>query len=383
MSSPEPTPIPTPTDAMQTPAPWREVAAQPSVTGVEFHDVIWTGTRFVATASAGDRGVILDSDDGLVWHEQSGGQKGKFPGDLAVGPDGVLALGSIGRRLATWTSPDGLTWTVHPKAFPAMPDGSRFNEDTVQVTDVVATDKGWLAVGRRDPGCQINCGLDPERAYVWTSTDGARWTRIADHKAFKGAGMDAVARGDAGFVAAGTAHGDAAIWTSPDGVRWSRIPDDPTFHGPGSMWLGEVDVAMRDGVVAVIGTFNSHDAARARAWWSSDGRTWSKASVAKARDAALHGVAATPDGFLATGWSLGCPGSTNPDPYRSRGAVWATTDGRAWRCDVPDAGSQGFSAGMAAASDTVEVVIGSTDPDDEDEESAPPRVGVVWYRTRP
>ena len=351
------------------------------MTDVEFNDVIWIGSRFVATASAGARGLILDSDDGVTWQEQLRGRKGEYLGGLAVGPTGVLAMGSIGRRPATWTSPDGLTWTVHPKAFPAAPDGSGFDEDIVSVTDVVATDDGWLAVGRRDPACQFNCDLDPIRAYLWTSGDGAHWTRVADRKAFHGGGMEAVARGDDGYVAAGLANGHAAIWTSSDGSKWSRVPDDPIFHGPKDMWAAEVDVAERDGIIVVTTTFGSQDAARVRAWWSTDGRSWSKASVEHGRDAAVHSVTATPDGFLAVGWSVGCPGRVDPDPNRSHGAVWASTDGRVWRCDLTDTGSEGFSPWAAAASDTVEVAVGSTDPYDEDEEASPPMLGTIWYRT--
>ena len=254
----------------------------------------------------------------------------------------------------------------------------------MSITDVVATDDGWLAVGRRDPACQINCDLDPIRAYVWTSSDGAHWTRVADQKAFKGGGMDAVARGDDGYVAAGLADGHAAIWTSSNGSKWSRVPDDPIFHGPKNMWLCRRSTSPSAmAIVVVNGTFSSQDAARVRAWWSADGRTWSKASVEHGRDAAVHSVTATPDGFLALGWSVGCPGRTDPDPYRSHGAIWASTDGRAWRCDLTDTGSQGFSPWAAAASDTAEVVVGSTDPYDEDEDGSPPMVGTIWYRTRP
>ncbi len=365
---------------MQIQAPWREVASQPLVGGMEFNDITWTGTRFVATASAGARRVVLDSDDGIVWREQLASDKRGPGGMLAAGRAGIVAVGYLGRRPATWTSSDGLTWTVHPKAFPPAPDGSGFDEDIVSVTDVVATDDGWLAVGRRDPACQINCDLDPVRAYVWTSSDGAHWTRVADQKAFKGGGMEAVARSDDGYVAAGLADGHAAIWTSSNGSKWSRVADDPMFHGPKSLAQAEIDVAERDGIIVVIGTIASQDSARVRAWWSADGRTWTKASVEHGRDAAVHSVTATHDGFVALGWSVGCPGRTDPDPYRSHGAIWASTDGRVWRCDLTDTGSAGFSPWAAAASDSVEVAVGSTDPYDEDEVGSPPMVGSIWYR---
>jgi hypothetical protein len=336
----------------------------------------------VAAGSEDDQAVFLDSTDGTAWHRQTEPGKGG-PSDLAASPGRVVGVGVIDGRLASWTSPDGLTWQAHPKAFPRAPNGSGFDEDWVQVTDVVAADEGWLAVGRRDPACQVDCGLDPKRAYVWTSRDGASWTRVPDQKAFNAGGMDAVARGATGFVAAGVAGGRAAFWTSADGLKWSRVPDDALFHAPKDMGLTAIDVAADGGLLVAIGTFSSQDAARVRAWWSADGRTWTKASVEQPTDAVANGVTATPDGFLAPGWSVGCPGGSPVDPSSSHGAIWASNDGQTWRCDFPDVGPPGFIPSAAAASDSVEVAVGSTDPSDEDEESSPPRQGAIWYRTRP
>ncbi len=76
------------------------------------------------------------------------------------------------------------TWTAHRNAFPTP----AFGGDDVAVTDVVARGDGWLAVGRRDPVCQIDCGLTPIRAYVWTSGDGSHWTRVADRDVLEGRG---------------------------------------------------------------------------------------------------------------------------------------------------------------------------------------------------
>lgn len=193
---------------------WRSVPAQASVQGVQYQHVIWTGTRFVATGAAlAGGGAFLDSDDGVTWNRQATTAKG-FPGALAAGPRGVVAVGTIGDRLASWSSTDGLTWTSRAGGFPVPSSGP----DVVQVTSVVATDDGWLAVGRRDGLCSLNCGLAPLGAIVWTSSDGLRWTRMADQPAFSKAAMTSVTRFGSTFVAVGLAVRRAVVWTSTNGA---------------------------------------------------------------------------------------------------------------------------------------------------------------------
>jgi hypothetical protein len=371
---PSATPAPTATPAATAPpvaASWVEVPPQPSMSNVEFRDVVWTETRFVALGWAYDAkgesttGVFLDSIDGVTWGRQNGG----YATSLAAGPGGLVAVGGMGASRTSWTSVDGLAWTAHPDAFPAAPDGSTPDEDTVRITDVVARGGGWLAVGRRDPACTVDCDTNPSRAYVWRSDDGAHWVRVTDQKALAGGGMDSVATGTDGFVAAGIASGHAAIWTSPDGVAWSRVPDDEIFHAPTSSGLivDATGVVERDGTIVVIGSALGQDASTARAWWSTDGRSWAKASVEDAADGQLSDVTITPKGFLATGWSAGC-----------RGGIWASGDGRSWQCDLSDAGTDGFIPAVAASSGGVEIAIGATNPADED---VTPAMSVVWSRS--
>ena len=386
-AAPTPTPTPTPTvipTAAMTPEPtptmaptprpvaaaWKGAPSQASVRDVQLQDVAWTGTRFVAVGW----GAFLDSTDGVRWHRHKFAVGEASEARLAAGPVGVVAVGGT----ASWTSPDGLAWTAHPKAFRIGDVGS----DTVEVKDIVATSGGWLAVGRQDPFCMFDCGSFPKRAWVWTSDDGVSWTRVPDQKAFKGGGMDAVARGQDGFIAVGAASGNAAIWTSPDGLVWTRVPDDPMFHGPdsfGGLLAGATGVAVHGGVAVVVGSVYAQDVCPpgyatkscpgVRAWRSADWRTWSKASVEKAKDGQASTVDWTIDGFLATGGSTGCPGG-----------IWASTDGQAWRCDSSVPAMKGFGPSAAAASDTVEVTVGLTDAG-WDENGSDPMPGAVWYRT--
>ena len=126
-------------------------------------------------------------------------------------------------------------------------------------------------------------------------------------------------------------------------------------------------VAAQDGIIVVVGTVEGQDYSRARAWWSADGRTWSKASVEAADGALSRSVAATPRGFLAVGGSRGCPGG-----------IWASTDGRAWRCDLADPRASGFGPDAVAGSDTVDVAVGSTEPGDGD--ASVGSSSVIWSR---
>lgn len=337
--------------------------------GTQFLDVTWTGRRFVAIGGLLSGGVaFLDSTDGSTWNLQSGLPADASPARIAAGPGGVVAVGTIGEQPASWSSTDGVSWTAHRDAFP-MPD---VGDDTISVTDVVAHGTGWLAVGRQDPFCQIECGTDPTRSFVWTSPNGSHWSRVPTQPAFKGAGLDAVTgRGD-GFVAVGGAAGHAAILTSSDGLTWARVPDGPMFRSRasgGGPPMAATAVASDGGNVAVLGMV-SYEPGRVGAWWSADGRGWSKAAVDKALDGQVFSATTTPAGFLATG-----PSGADS----CLGGIWASTDGRRWRCDAAAPAFAGFGPYAAAANDAVVVAVGLTSAG-VDEESPDGLPGAAWVR---
>jgi hypothetical protein len=356
---------------------WRPAPEQASVKDVQYLDVTWTGQRFVAIGVAlGGAGTFVDSTDGLVWHEQPRSTAPGYPARLAAGPGGVVAVGSIDGQLASWTSPDGVAWTSHAGAFPTPTTGS----DTFTVTDVAALDAGWLAVGREDPPCNHNCGLAPVRALVWRSVDGIAWTLVPGQASLSGAAMTGAARWGPGLVAVGSAGVDAAAWTSIDGRAWTRAADAPTFHErpstDPSLWTSMAGVAAGEGIVVAVG-FEGNGGGHgpsARAWWSTDGGTWANAEGEQFQsggevDVRLSQVIAAAAGFLAVGFSTGgCVGG-----------IWASTDGRSWRCDAAASSFAGFSPSAAASSASVEVVVGLG--------SAPPgtdgRPGAVWRKVLP
>jgi hypothetical protein len=366
MSTPEP-----------TPGPWRSASDSAVIAAVQLLQVVWTGQRFVATGSAlGGAGAILDSTDGADWHRQTLDSADRWPDVLAAGPRGVVAIGRIGDPLASWASSDGLTWTVNESAFAATIDGN-----PVSVTAVVATDTGWLAVGRTDPVCNMSCGLDPIRALAWTSTDGLHWSRVADQASFAKSGMTDVTRGGPGFVGVGLAGDHAAVWTSPDGNVWTRVHDSPLFHrlpseDPSEYFLMTA-VAAGGGIVVAVGLEGpgrGHGTA-GRAWRSVDGLTW---TAAEAEDFTPAGetsvypldVIATPEGFLAIARAdVGC-GSQ----------IWTSVDGSSWRCSAADPPLPAMASYAAATSGSIDVIVGLSIVDPPPDAGAP---GAVWLRSRP
>ena len=212
------------------------------------------------------------------------------------------------------------------------------------MTSVVAKGDGWLAVGRRDPACNLDCGLEALRAMVWTSHDGLTWTRVADQASFAKAGMMSVTRLGSTFVAVGYAVRRGVVWTSTNATTWTRVPDAPMFHPRSSKvtaWIQMTGVTAGNGVVVAIGmdaeTLCQDVCGRSvRAWWSTDGKTWTKGTSADFLDGQSHRVNATPTGYLATGAS----GSQS-----CVGGIWASTDGQGLELlAATDLGFEGFGA---------------------------------------
>ena len=340
---------------------WTEVPRDSAMAFAQLEDIVWTGTQFVASG----QNALLDSADGISWRLHRIANSDASPVALASGPRGVIAVAGT---TPVWLSTDGSSWKTIRTAIVnerASPVGF---EETVRA--VVSTDSGWLAVGRQDPVCQIDCFLDPTVARVWTSTDATTWKPI--HAAnFDGAGMNAVTRLGSGFVAGGLAAGRAVIWTSSDGVTWDRVADDPMFHPSAaateSPWIHVTGVAANNGVVVAIGMegpTGDDGGASVRAWWSDDGRTWSAATGDRFAGGQAFAVASTPSGFIATGPS---------GPDSCEGGIWESANGRAWTCSSGPRFAH-FSAYAAAASPSALVAVGFDDVPDSNP-------GAVWIKS--
>lgn len=354
---------------------WQRVPDQPALAKIQLRLVVWTGSRFIAAGDllAGVPG-IADSTDGQAWHVQPSLVQNAVLRGLASGPGGVVAVGSHGSAGESWFSTDGLSWTAAPSATSLRP-GSGNN---IRMNGVIPTDGGWLAVGEEDAPCQIDCDGNQVRAIVWTSKDGLRWARQPDSAALAHARMTGVVRGGPGYVAVGSApdranaaggaiHGVA--WTSTDGRSWSRVPDAPVFHAPAGTTQqfgdGITAIASSGGRLVAVGSVLSQDVGgSAVAWWSSDGRTWTRGTGDRFLSGQLFNVAAVSGGFLATGPS---------GPDSCLGGIWSSADGGAWTCVAGDLVFTDFAAYAAAASPQVDIVVGF----------ASGAGAVVWTRPSP
>ena len=135
-----------------------------------------------------------------------------------------------------------MTWT---RSAGASLEGS----EGLYIAGVAAGEDGFVAAGRAglNDAAFGREGIFDIHAAIWTSPDGNEWTRVphdpeifgepSPDPPFYNRSIQGVTRGGPGFVAVGYDTGSesapygAAVWTSADGAAWSRIPRDPEVFG--------------------------------------------------------------------------------------------------------------------------------------------------------
>jgi hypothetical protein len=317
-----------------TPRPWSAWTAgsfDADVRGIYFTDAVWTGTRFVAIGNGFDysRLTVAVSRDGHRWHiEKTLAPYALLPA-IAVGGGTIVVTGTVMHDgPASWTSPDGLTWTMHGDGF-ELPQAPRFES---QVRDVVHGPDGWVAVGERTVSTQARTVT----SMVWTSTDGVRW-RWQAGGTLEQSGMQAAAAWDRGYVAVGQSGDHAGIWTSPDARTWTQVEDDPMFHDSDRTMVGQGIAASGDVAVAFGERCGpSEDCQGIRVWTSSAGDPWSQSYRDEAAVPASD-VVATRDGFYLV----------------TIAGIASSTEGRRWRWEPSPQGPL-----TMASSDNIQVAIG-------------------------
>ena len=264
---------------------WNRVTHDEEVFGGANSQTMWD----VAVADFGlvavgwdGQGILTDSPDvdAAIWTSVDGDTWLRVPHDeevfggawitsVTAGGPGLVAVGGTDGYFTdgdavVWTSADGITWSRVPH------DEEVFGGEEAQViNDVTVGGPGLVAVGH-DGGIGPWDNNADTTAAVWTSVDGANWTRVPHDETVFGTGgnpsMLAVTAGGPGLVAVGADYAglsETPVWTSPDGITWTRVPDDETVRGS----MTSV-AAGASGLVAV--------GAQATVWTSVDGITWSR-----------------------------------------------------------------------------------------------------------
>jgi hypothetical protein len=274
-------------------------------------------------------------DDQRSFHDPFGDMEAVAGGErlVAVG-DGCGATLPV-CHMAIWTSTDGESWKRVPDD-PMFEAGPYTTGRRGELTDVVATPDGFVAVGRsRQAGVR--------RAAVLWSNDGLRWTRAEDAQSLLYGTMEAITATPDGYVAVGNylvdADASAAAWRSADGLTWRRTSDqgatfvvggDGTFSD-GRVHGGMIDVVWAgDGVVAIgSACAPTGGVCEGITWTSSDGRAWTR----ERRE-----IRGTPYALLASGGVLVAAG----DDGAGHPISWVSDDGGAtWSPGRPVSGFLG------------------------------------------
>jgi hypothetical protein len=229
--------------------------------------------RYTLSRFAFSGGYVAVSDGGLsqlqTWSSNDaiswtpGGMVPWPKGDpwfdaLAEGPHDLVAISSGAacvmstsgqcqvQPITIWTSSNaGASWTE-------ASDVSAFSGG--EAMSMAGGPKGFVAGG----------------TWLWWSVDGTKWTKAGGTGLSGLRWIDSIVSFGDGFVAVGhlTSSQKMAAWRSSDGVHWSRL-DLPSFTGTGT---GQLAVASAGQLVLTLIGAPGH------AWVSSDGKAWKRVS---------------------------------------------------------------------------------------------------------
>lgn len=238
---------------------------------------------------------------------------------------------------STWTAAPGQGWIAAPDQ-PGLDLGldAPNNRPPTGVIDVAAGPSGFVAIGYpydgRGPG-------------IWRSPNGRTWERAqvdfgsspVETSSYR---IAAVAGSPRGYVIVGyvidytgpggnartaTYPARAAAWASPDGVTWTRATDSvdldiglcvDTGEEPGCGGMRAVAASPAGFVAVGHRRAATGPGARPSAWTSADGLTWIRADAGLGRTGSLSAVAVGAPGVVATG-----PGV---DALSTDGLTWTT-----------------------------------------------------------
>ena len=298
--------------------------------------------------STGSPAPLWTSRDGSHWDPAPGSDSATtfWPGVsvVAVGavPAGLVALTTVpvscgsepcttpaSPLVASWTSPDGRSWTPHGGVTGGAPVSP-------------PTERMLLASG---PAGLVAAASTLAPA-VATSVDGVDWSVLPEADFPAGFVINDLRGTSTGYVAgglwvAGDSHWDPGTLWSPDGRAWTPSTVLPTTSrlpvasglamassGPREpMSAVTALVAGRDGLVAI--GWDMAPPGTGLWWQSSDGRTWHPVPgypPLGLAPCAGHGCSLQPDGILVGDGTRMVALRGGPDA-----AAWVSSDGQAWR----------------------------------------------------
>ncbi len=274
------------------------------------------GGLTVLASVRGGRTAVATSGDGKSWRHIGDLPGGRTPTGAALTSQGPLVTGRTGTGDAALTMAGAGDVNLA-----AVPDAVH-PERTV----------GGITAA---PGRVVAVGSTDGRAALWSSPDGATWTR-GTFPATKDAGQQRLVEavhGAAGWLAVGGTASHSLTLTSADAGAWQvgkRFAGAPAAAAAGAASY------------AVVGAAGGTSAA---AWTSADLRTWTRARDAGKGDLDGTGdapkwmsdVTAGPNGFVAVG------GQTKNKA--SLPALWTSPDGRSWTLSAAPALPAGTAQG--------------------------------------
>jgi hypothetical protein len=282
-----------------------------------------------------------------------------------------------------WT---GLRWVAgpvapQPSATPT-PTG-KYSDDTWTSASLFGWSHGYLLFRSRS---EELANTEPTSAslsiHVETSPDGLRWTK---GQALDVAGLEywigvtEVVEGPAGLLAVGRMIGIAcggpstvaAIWTSSDGKSWTSVSVAKAF---GHNTVYTIDA----GSAGYIATGQSSDGAAQFVWVSSDGRTWRQSQLPTSvfGKVVTNGATAFAGGFVLAGAVLGDEGCGGP--VKLTPSLWWSADAKTWSRDTLPGSTPGTDASMSVYRINDHAVVAEQWSYDETTETS---VETAWIST--
>jgi hypothetical protein len=364
--TPTPTRVPTPSPEPTPVARWTGLTWSAPVTPsfvVHVNDLLPWGDGYVAAgelviSETHSDAAFLTSADGLNWtvryHVDPGA--GRFPRRLVATGGELLAFGhpnivaseqGEAAEPLLWRSADGVAWSAAVTAswrdawiglrvgpMPASWDQFQHPIQTGLV-DVVGGPAGLVAIGN-------SYGPDGLVPVVLHSTDGNDWATVRLPAGAVSPLLSAVVAYGDGFVLVGAVNAGPssesatpAAWYSSDGVSWSgaTVNVDPRLFPLGITGTGEMgDVtAGSDGLVGWWGlrAMTAGGPRFTALWTSSDGRTWEPREASTVRPSLWHGYVAG-DGVRIVALGPAPNMATDPAGWPGLGEASVSTDGVTW-----------------------------------------------------